>query len=244
LKVFKSQGCDRCSHTGYKGRMGIHEIMVVGDEIRKLILASAPAEVIKSKACELGMQTLRQDGWRKVLDGLTTPEELMRGTPHDESTTVKKWTKAEAETEYFVMPGKGSGLTSKDPAERRYEEKRKYVRVKVRLDVIFRPIELDIEQVDEEKIYESWKGRGESENLSAGGIAFQTAESLMPGDILELKMDLEDGQSPIQCIGRVLRVLPQKEKPKEGQRKIYDVGITFLAIHSGDRLRIENYCNR
>jgi len=80
VTVYHGKGCKACNNTGYMGRTGIYEIMLVGDEINKLILQKAPSDAIKNKAMELGMHTLRQDGWDKVLKGITTPEEVMRVT--------------------------------------------------------------------------------------------------------------------------------------------------------------------
>ena len=78
--VYRGKGCKACNNTGYRGRTGIYEILLVGDEIRKLILQKASSEEIKAKACELGMLPLRQDGWERVLAGITTLEEVIRVT--------------------------------------------------------------------------------------------------------------------------------------------------------------------
>lgn len=80
IKIYKGKGCKACNNTGYMGRTGIYEFLLVDDEIRKLILQKTSSDVIKKKAVELGMKVLRQDGWGKVLAGITTPEEVMRVT--------------------------------------------------------------------------------------------------------------------------------------------------------------------
>lgn len=79
----KGRGCAECNKTGYRGRMGIFEIFVIEDEVRKLIYDKVPATVLRARARELGMRTLREDGTRKVLAGLTTPEEVIRATAMD-----------------------------------------------------------------------------------------------------------------------------------------------------------------
>lgn len=79
----KGRGCPDCNKTGYRGRMGIFEIFVVDDEVRKLIYEKAPASVLRQRAREMGMRTLREDGTRKVLAGLTTPEEVISVTVGD-----------------------------------------------------------------------------------------------------------------------------------------------------------------
>jgi len=81
----KGKGCDNCSGTGCRGRMGIFEVFVIDDDSRKLIYDKAPASVLRARAREMGMRTLREDGVRKVLAGLTTPEEVIRATVGDEA---------------------------------------------------------------------------------------------------------------------------------------------------------------
>jgi general secretion pathway protein E len=76
-------GCPDCKQTGYRGRIGIHELLVVDDDIRALIMKNADAATIRRDATSRGMLTLRDDGTRKVLEGLTTIEEVMRVTQED-----------------------------------------------------------------------------------------------------------------------------------------------------------------
>src|SRR6266545_4719438 len=80
-KVFYyGRGCQVCNDTGYKGRKGIFELLVVGDAIRHLINERAPSVVLRQKAVELGMVTLREDGLRSIFDGVTTIEEVVKYT--------------------------------------------------------------------------------------------------------------------------------------------------------------------
>jgi general secretion pathway protein E/type IV pilus assembly protein PilB len=83
--IQKGRGCANCNNTGNRGRFGIFEIFVVEDEARKLIYDRVPTTVLRQRAREMGMRTLREDGIRKVLAGLTTPEEVIRATVGDES---------------------------------------------------------------------------------------------------------------------------------------------------------------
>jgi general secretion pathway protein E len=78
--VFKPVGCPNCSQSGYSGRTVIHELMVVDDTIRSLIVRNSDAGTLKKAAVQGGMGTLREDGVIKVLQGLTTIDELMRAT--------------------------------------------------------------------------------------------------------------------------------------------------------------------
>jgi general secretion pathway protein E/type IV pilus assembly protein PilB len=79
----KGKGCNDCSNTGYRGRFGVFEIFVIDDEARKLIYDRVSSSVLRNRAREMGMRTLREDGIRKVLAGLTTPEEVVRATVGD-----------------------------------------------------------------------------------------------------------------------------------------------------------------
>ncbi|MCM3904582.1 MAG: type IV-A pilus assembly ATPase PilB [Pyrinomonadaceae bacterium] len=80
LKTYKGKGCSTCNNTGYKGRIGLYEVMEVNDEIRELILIGASALELRKKAIEDGMITLRESGLQKIRDGLTTLEEVVRET--------------------------------------------------------------------------------------------------------------------------------------------------------------------
>jgi general secretion pathway protein E/type IV pilus assembly protein PilB len=83
LKVWKGAGCRACRNTGYRGRTGIYELMVTGDTIRDMCVQRTNASVIRNQALKEGMITLRQDGWRKVLQGKTTMDEVARTTAGD-----------------------------------------------------------------------------------------------------------------------------------------------------------------
>jgi type IV pilus assembly protein PilB len=74
------KGCEKCNQTGYRGRIGIYELMKISDPIRNLINERAPSVVLKQKAIELGMVTLRQDGVRSIFEGHTTIEEVLKYT--------------------------------------------------------------------------------------------------------------------------------------------------------------------
>jgi type IV pilus assembly protein PilB len=80
LKLFRGRGCERCSNTGYKGRIALYEVMEVDDEIREMILAGASSFELRVKAIQNGMITLRGSGLQKVRDGVTTMEEVLRET--------------------------------------------------------------------------------------------------------------------------------------------------------------------
>lgn len=77
---YTGRGCERCNDTGYRGRQGLFELLDIKDPIRELVTQRASAVVLKEKAVELGMQTLREDGLRNIFEGITTIEEVLKYT--------------------------------------------------------------------------------------------------------------------------------------------------------------------
>jgi type IV pilus assembly protein PilB len=80
VKAYRGKGCDKCNGTGYKGRVGLYEVMEITDELRELVLVGASALELRRKAVEEGMITLRGSGLRKIKDGVTSVEEVLRET--------------------------------------------------------------------------------------------------------------------------------------------------------------------
>ena len=78
ITLWRGRGCDICRNTGYRGRIGIFEMMTINDEIAELIVRRAPLADLREAARANGMTLLREDGLRKVLEGVTTPDEVMR----------------------------------------------------------------------------------------------------------------------------------------------------------------------
>ena len=79
-QIYKAVGCQACSGTGYRGRVALHEVMTVSEEIESLVVTRSTGSEIRQVALEQGMVSLRQDGWSKVAQGLTTIEEVLRVT--------------------------------------------------------------------------------------------------------------------------------------------------------------------
>lgn len=84
-EVMRPVGCDECRKTGYRGRMGIFEIFMIDDDVRHMINNRSSTMLLRQRARELGMRTLREDGVRKVLGGLTSAEEVISITLGDVS---------------------------------------------------------------------------------------------------------------------------------------------------------------
>ncbi|MBO6199723.1 MULTISPECIES: GspE/PulE family protein [Psychrobacter] len=80
-QVYKAQGCEHCRHTGYQGRVGLYEIMPLSNELKKLVAADANLDTLKQQAYREGVQPLRLSGAKRISEGLTTIEEVMRVVP-------------------------------------------------------------------------------------------------------------------------------------------------------------------
>jgi len=250
VKIFKGRGCDACNGTGFWGRTAIQEILVVDEEIRKMIFSRATSEDVKARARAMKMETLRQDGWRKVLKGVTTPDEIIEVTLADEVKTAENLS-----PQVFVPEPSGTEIpekrtvapkevSSEDEETVDFSEKRKYQRIGLYLNIPYRTVSVEEASTGPDGV-SKFKGRtivGKIENISAGGMCLMTYQSPKPGDLLELTIDLPDGQDPIQSIGRVLHIHRYLDSLGPEGKFSYRVGLSFLAINSTDRMRIENFC--
>jgi len=80
LELYKGKGCPVCNNTGFKGRMGIYELLVMNDNMRELVIENTSSTILCKKAREFGMRILKEDGMEKVKRGYTTIEEVLRVT--------------------------------------------------------------------------------------------------------------------------------------------------------------------
>jgi type IV pilus assembly protein PilB len=78
IVFYRGRGCEVCRHSGYKGRLGIFELMLMNEETQDLIVKRAPLSEVRNAALASGMKTLKMDGFQKVVEGRTTVEEVMR----------------------------------------------------------------------------------------------------------------------------------------------------------------------
>src|SRR3990167_3835212 len=203
---------------------------------------------------EQGLVTLRQDGWIKVLKGLTTPEEIMQTTPADEKIVNSGHIKIPS----FPTNREGNGVLvgaldeinaggfagskgkEKEPQKSLgFNERRSYQRVNIEVAVKFRAVDLDRNQIEQATAQER-EQLAKSSNVSASGIAFVSRHPIAADMIIELTIELPDGGKPIQCIGRVSRVTKRIEVVNPEAQ--YKIGVAFLAIPSVDRARIERFC--
>lgn len=224
LKLYVGKGCEGCGFTGFYGRTSIHEILVLSDAIKEMISKKASAAEVKAQAMREGMASLLQDGWKKVLAGLTTPGEVLNVV---HSTTI-------AETSTLA-----SGSVSFEPF---IPEQRTYERLDARIEVSYEKIEVLYRVFEQKEMLppiEQNARKAYSENISASGLLMRTHEVLGIGSILELKFKLSKQETRfIQCLGRVVRL-------EEGsERNIYYGGLIFLDLSTSDRNYINDFVLR
>jgi type IV pilus assembly protein PilB len=82
---FYGKGCERCNNTGYKGRMGIYELLILNDTLREMVVAETSLDEFRNACRRFGMRTLREAGLKSIHDGLTSIEEVVRETITDEA---------------------------------------------------------------------------------------------------------------------------------------------------------------
>jgi len=80
ISFFKGRGCQDCNNTGYRGRVGLYEVMLITPEIREMVLKGSSSDSIRIQAVDQGMKTLRMDAVDKIKQGMTTVEEMVRET--------------------------------------------------------------------------------------------------------------------------------------------------------------------
>ncbi|MDD5729611.1 MAG: ATPase, T2SS/T4P/T4SS family [Candidatus Omnitrophica bacterium] len=220
VRVFKGRGCSNCNYTGFLGRTAIYEIIMIDDAIKDLILKKAPAGQIKKFAVSRGMRTLRQDGWQKVILGVTTPEEVVKVTSAEEGN--------EPEKEEEMLQTYPEELAEK-PAD---AEKRVYDRLSSRVNLRYK-----IYKSQEELIKRGYtvEQLSISSNISAGGILFSSVGIVPFGAYLEMIIELPDQLAPIECLAKVVRV------EDSGKENIFNIAVCFLDITGAQRARLEKY---
>jgi len=242
IKTFEGKGCDRCNGTGYYGRTAIYEILVMNDLIRKAIFDRAQAETIKQIALAHGMRTLRQDGWRRVLQGVTTPAEVINTTSREQPFVNASGDAGVAGTK-VPLSAKTQDTTpkindyrviTKTHLDDKKHEDRVYPRVDQALEASYRIFQSnpDAIVVQAKDIEYSTTTR----NIGAGGVVVNSEKPLPAGSILEIRIYLDHKKTEsIECLAKVCRV----EKEREGER--YHIVVYFLDISSADRNKLARF---
>ncbi|MCP4650256.1 MAG: Flp pilus assembly complex ATPase component [PVC group bacterium] len=234
IKLYRGKGCQSCNSTGYYGRTAIYEILILNESIRKLVLQKVSSEDIKRCAVNCGMRTLRQSGWLKVIEGVTTTDEILRVTQADEvslAEEVEEPVVPAAPAVKKISPEKikpvKKEIDSIDPADRRVFERldnRVYVRY-----TFFKTGQKNAGYEPEQVAV--------TKNISAGGLLFDTSESLAVGEMVDLTLELPD-ETSVQCLARVIRVeeiVPNKN---------YEIAVCFLDLPNVERSRLNRFVLR
>jgi len=227
IKIYRGKGCANCNNTGFFGRTAIYEILLIDDMMKDLIVKKVSSSQIKKVGISRGMRTLRQDGWRKVIAGVTTPEEVMNVVSADEPVSPER----SDMISYPASPESPSGEEASKETEGG-ATRRAYDRLSRKINLRYK-----VFKSREEVLKGAFKQEHLSvaKNISAGGLLFVSNELLNVGAILELKVELPDGGDAIECMAKVVRVEEIIEE------KSYDIGACFLDITSSQKTRVDKF---
>jgi type II secretory ATPase GspE/PulE/Tfp pilus assembly ATPase PilB-like protein len=222
VKIFRGKGCPGCNFTGFFGRTAIYEILLVDEAIKDLVLKKIPSGMIGKTAIARGMHTLRQDGWQKTISGLTTPEEVMRVTSVAEH--------GHAEKRIDIYPA--YKYTQDEVHQPLRLDKRAYMRLDTKINLHYKVFKSQEDLTKEGYPPEQFSV---THNLSAGGLLFFANEPLPIGTIVELKIELLDGEESIESLARIVRIEETDEVNK------YEMAVCFLDITSAEKARLNKY---
>jgi len=218
VKMYRGAGCPSCNGTGYFGRTGIYELLLMEGQIRELVVKKAPSAQIKKYAVSRGMRTLRQDGWLKVMQGVSTVDEVLKVTQAEEAP--ERPVAADAPAAPATAPAKtDSG-------------QRTYVRLTGRVNIRYKVFD-SLDAVKKSGFHP--ESLSATVNVSAGGMLFASSESVPVGVYVEMKLELPDSKDPVICLARVVRV--EEIEPL----KKYNVAVQYLDITSADRVRVDKF---
>ena len=223
FKFYRGKGCRECNATGFLGRQAIYEILLMDDVIKEMILSRVASGEIKKAAVQRGMRTLRQDGWQKVIDGLTTPEEILNLTQKDSEEGDAH---ADRLTDTIFLPA-----VPTPPFQKSNMGRRVYSRLGTKVNISYKV--LDSKEKSAKRF--SAERFSTTEDISAGGLAFTVSESKPVGSLLEMKIDLPDANAPIECLAKIVRV------EEVEANKLYALAVCFLDLPSAQRARLNRY---
>lgn len=230
-KLYRGKGCEKCNFTGFWGRIAIFEILLVDEYVRDLIMKRVPSSEICRYAISKGMRTLRQSGWQKVIAGYTTPEEIIEVAPDEVVATEEKVIPQASATGSQASAPDALVATTPEKKDRRWEEKRAFMRLDVKVSIRHRV--LAAAEVQKRNFHV--EQYGVTKNLSAGGLVFTSSEELKAGSVIELEIELPMDRSTIRCYAKAVRVVESVEKG------FYDVSLCFLDLSGADRAKLAQF---
>ncbi|MFA5795068.1 MAG: ATPase, T2SS/T4P/T4SS family [Candidatus Brocadiia bacterium] len=223
ITPYRGKGCDECNFTGYQGRTAIYEIMLIDENVRKLVLAKSSSDEIKKAAIRNKMKTLRIAGWEKVRAGITTVEEVLRVSPGDPPEILAAANLGFKNEATFEMP------LAETPRGGRV-----YNRLSVRI-----PMEFALHKTSVTAEEESFPKyiKTVAQDISPTGIQWLAAETVLPGSIVKLKI-YPPNLPMIECLVKVVRIEEAKETVKPGSQAKYNIGSYYLDIESSDKAKL------
>ncbi|MCA9400868.1 MAG: Flp pilus assembly complex ATPase component TadA [Candidatus Omnitrophica bacterium] len=251
ITIYKGEGCEYCSQTGYYGRIAIYEILHMNDMIRAAILEKPRSDYIKKIARQEGLITLRQNGWQAVLNGFTTPYEVMNVSVRDEeidlggkpvpiSLTPVKSFKPSEKTDPDVEPltegesREDGQFPSKDEdktARPLAFESRIYPRLETNLSFQWRSFTAEDNQ--------SELKAAQMLDLSAGGVRFVAKENLSVGSLLDVELPLLETHQHLTCRVKVCRTMPYGQ-----DNQSFLISAYYLNLSHSDRGIISKFVNK
>ncbi|MFA5060676.1 MAG: ATPase, T2SS/T4P/T4SS family [Candidatus Omnitrophota bacterium] len=246
IRIYQGRGCDQCNHTGFYGRTGIHEILVMDDVIKAAVLEKPRADHIKQLAMTRGMVTLRQDGWRKVIEGVTTPSEVMNVTTKEDYSWMQKEVVPQNEKVKKEIKTITAPMTADVPVANRVVSKevlatenqyggRIYPRAATKVAIRYKVFQVEAKDDAFALKGDNVEHSTATKNLSAGGLLFIAAQPMSVESILEVKIQLDPKQPSIDCLAKVCRV------EEDDQRNTFNIAVYYLDITSADRVKISEF---
>ena len=236
IKIFSGRGCDNCHGTGFYGRTAIYEVLIVNEDIRAAILEKQRAEYIKKIAIKNGMTTLRQDGWSKVLEGITTPMEVINSTVKDEflDDVETILPPAEINSRALSESVRSRQVSPETLAAKNEFDSRTYPRAKAKISIHFVVFQQD-KTNPTKLITDGIEHVSVTNDISAGGVRFVSGYALPVGTILDLKIHLGKTERSVDCLAKVCRV--EDEHPST----MHSLSAFYLDITSADRVKINHF---
>jgi type II secretory ATPase GspE/PulE/Tfp pilus assembly ATPase PilB-like protein len=228
VKIFSGAGCQACNGTGFFGRTAIYEILLMDNVMRELVVKKATSSQIKKIALSRGMRTLRQDGWMKVMQGVTTVDEVVKVTQAEEAA-MQEFMRASA---ISAPGGQEESVFGQKMEDLSPGDKRNFARLHSRVNLRFKIFD-SMEQAAQ-KGYKP-DNLTVTGNLSAGGLLFYANEAVAVGALVEVKLELPDSKDPIVCLAKVVRV----EEIESGRK--YNIAVQYMDITSAYRARINKF---
>ena len=245
VSIYHGKGCSQCNYTGFWGRLAIYEILLMTERVKDLVMKRMPAGDIKREAIARGMRTLRQDGWQKVINGLTTPGEVLEATPPDAEGDMEEAVPGNSQAgptqrAAFITSVKMQEVSKKVPNFSAYEkssDRRAFPRVAASVTVHYRVVK-DARLPEEIAEDGGFEANAETKDISAGGLSFFIKEGIMAGSILELKIDLPEGFESVKCLAKVMRYQSVEDSP------YYETAVCFLDLSGRDRQNLDRFVEK